>query len=31
MDRIPERLKHVVFLDGPEDGPLWDLFTAGHD
>src|SRR5690606_6983027 len=29
MDRIPERLKHVVFLDAavPEDGQsLWDLF-----
>jgi pimeloyl-ACP methyl ester carboxylesterase len=29
MDRIPERIKHVVFLDAavPEDGmSLWDLF-----
>jgi pimeloyl-ACP methyl ester carboxylesterase len=29
MDRIPERLRHVVFLDAavPEDGmALWDLF-----
>jgi pimeloyl-ACP methyl ester carboxylesterase len=29
MDRIPERIKHVVFLDAavPEDGKsLWDLF-----
>ena len=29
MDRIPERLRHVVFLDAavPEDGQsLWDLF-----
>jgi pimeloyl-ACP methyl ester carboxylesterase len=29
MDRVPERIKHVVFLDAavPEDGKsLWDLF-----
>jgi hypothetical protein len=29
MDRIPERIKHVVFLDAavPDDGmSLWDLF-----
>ena len=32
MDRIPERLKHVVYLDAavPEDGmSLWDLFGGG--
>jgi pimeloyl-ACP methyl ester carboxylesterase len=31
MDRIPERIKHVVFLDAavPEDGmSLWDLFGS---
>ena len=33
MDRIPERLKHVVFLDAavPEDGQsLWDIFGANQ-
>jgi len=33
MDRIPERLKHVVFLDAavPEDGEsLWDIFGANQ-
>ena len=32
MDRIPERIKHVVFLDAavPDDGmSLWDLFGGG--
>ena len=32
MDRIPERLRHVVFLDAavPEDGQsIWDLFEGG--
>jgi pimeloyl-ACP methyl ester carboxylesterase len=31
MDRIPERIKHVVFLDAavPDDGmSIWDLFGA---
>lgn len=35
MDRIPERLRHVVFLDAavPQDGQsIWDLFGArGQD
>lgn len=33
MDRIPERLCHVVFLDAavPDDGmSLWDLFGGGN-
>jgi pimeloyl-ACP methyl ester carboxylesterase len=33
MDRIPERLKHVVFLDAavPQDGQsLWDIFGANQ-
>ncbi len=32
MDRVPERIKHVVFLDAavPEDGQsIWDLFGGG--
>ena len=32
MDRVPERIKHVVYLDAavPEDGQsLWDLFGGG--
>jgi pimeloyl-ACP methyl ester carboxylesterase len=32
MDRIPDRIKHVIFLDAavPEDGTsLWDLFGGG--
>jgi pimeloyl-ACP methyl ester carboxylesterase len=32
IDRIPERVKHVVFLDAavPDDGmSIWDLFGAG--
>jgi pimeloyl-ACP methyl ester carboxylesterase len=32
IDRIPERIKHVVFLDAavPDDGmSIWDLFGAG--
>lgn len=33
MDRIPERLRHVVFLDAavPDDGmALWDIFGGGQ-
>ena len=33
MDRIPERLRHVVFLDAavPDDGTsLWDMFGGGQ-
>jgi pimeloyl-ACP methyl ester carboxylesterase len=33
MDRIPERIKHVVFLDAavPDDGmALWDLFGSNR-
>ena len=34
MDRIPERLRHVVFLDAavPDDGmSIWDLFGGQRD
>ena len=33
MDRVPDRIRHVVFLDAavPEDGmSLWDLFGGGR-
>lgn len=33
MDRIPERIRHVVYLDAavPEDGQsIWDLFGGGN-